>query len=124
MAIKNFGEHVPGVYMMPIFLGTVTANATKKVGIKMPWKHELLGVRTFARASSGTSPTLTVDVLEAGTSMLSAPVACVADTYTDATVTDTMIADEANLTMDLAIGGTNTPTFNDVTVTLCLRRTN
>lgn len=124
MAIKNFGEHVPGLYMVPIFLGVVTASATKKVAIKMPWKHELLGFRTFCRSSSGTSPTLTADLLEAGTTMLTAPAAVVADTYTDAALADTEIADEANLTIDLTIGGTSTPTFNDVVLTLCLRRKN
>lgn len=123
MAITNYGDHVPGLMMLPIFLGTVDADVTKKVGFKMPWKCDLYGVRTFARASSGTTPTLTVDVLEGGVSMLSAPVAVVADTYTDATISDGQIADEANLTMDVAVSGT-TPVFSDVTVLLIMRRTN
>lgn len=124
MAVANYGEHVTGLLFVPIFLGTITADATKKIGIKLPWKCDLLGVSTFCASSSGTSPTLTVDVHEAGVSVLSVPVAVVADTYTEATITDSALADEAALTMNLDIGGSATPTFVDVTVTMALRRTN
>jgi hypothetical protein len=124
MAVANYGEHVTGLETWPLFIGTVTADTTKKVGIKLPWKYDLLGFRTFARASSGTTPTLTADLLEAGVSVLSTPTAVVADTYTDGTVSDSALADEAELTVNLDIGGTDTPTFTDVTLTLCLRRTN
>ena len=71
--------------------------------------------------SGGTSPTLTVDVQEAGATILSAPISITAGTVSDGTISDSNLADESLITINLAIGGTS-PTWNDITVLLVLKR--
>jgi hypothetical protein len=66
----------------------------------MPFKAKLVGVGASARASGGTSPTLTVDVKAGGTTLLSAPISVTAATYTEGTITTSAIADEAAITVD------------------------
>jgi hypothetical protein len=122
MAVTNFGDHVPGVFCIPLCLNRqYTATTASVVRFQLPFKAELLGVSASARASGGTTPTLTVDVKEAGTTVLSAPIAVTAGAVAEGVVTDTSLADEAAITVDLAITGT-TPTWDDITVLLTLRR--
>ena len=123
MAVQNYGSHVPGIMAMPFFLGTITADATKKVQFKAPFAGKVLGFSTFAASSSGTAPTLTANLLEAGTTMLSSVCSVVADTITEATISDDSFADEALISVNLDIGGTDTPTFVDVTLLLTVMRT-
>lgn len=123
-AVANFSEMVTGIQMVPFQIsGQYTATTASVVKFKIPFKADVLGVSATARASGGTSPTLTVDVKEAGTTILSAPVSITAGTVAEATVTDTSLADESLVTVDLTIGGTS-PTWNDITVLLTVRRTN
>lgn len=122
MAVQNYGSHVPGIMVLPFFLGTITADATKKVQFRTPFAGKVLGFSTFAASSSGTAPTLTADLLEAGTTMLSAVCSVVADTVTEATLSDDSFADEALLSVNLDIGGSATPTFIDVTLLLTIMR--
>lgn len=111
------------VQTIPLFIsGQRTTTTAAVVKFKLPFKAKLVGVTATARASGGTdSPTLTVDVQEAGTTVLSAPVAITAGTVATATVTDTQLADEAVITIDIAITGTN-PTFDDIMVLLTVSR--
>ena len=88
---------------------------------KMPYPATLITVQATARASGGTSPTLTVDILEAGVTVLSAPVSVTAGTVSEATITDANIADEAVVTANLAITGTS-PTWDDITIVLVVAR--
>jgi len=88
---------------------------------KMPYPATLITVQATARASGGTSPTLTVDILETAVSVLSAPVAVTAGTVAEATITDANIADEAVVTANLAITGTS-PTWDDITIVLVVAR--
>jgi hypothetical protein len=122
MSVQNYSTNVPGIWSMPFFLGTITADATKKVAFKAPCALKVLGFSTFAASSSGTTPTLTADLLEGGVSMLTAVCNVVADTVTEATISDDAIADEATVTVNLDIGGTSTPTFVDVTLLLTVMR--
>ncbi|MEX2372411.1 MAG: hypothetical protein WD800_01285, partial [Dehalococcoidia bacterium] len=69
----------------------------------------------------GTTPTLTVDVLEGGVTVLSAPIAVTAGTVAEGTITDANLADESTITVNLVITGTS-PTWNDITVLLTLVR--
>ncbi|TXT23893.1 MAG: hypothetical protein FD134_1862 [Gallionellaceae bacterium] len=101
--------------------GQYTASTTGVVKFTLPYPVKLVGVSATARASGGTSPTLTVDVLEGGASVLSAPVSITAGTVGEGTITDAALADEAAVTVNLAIGGTS-PTWNDITVLLTVVR--
>lgn len=98
-----------------------TATTAGVVRFKMPYPARLVTVQATARASGGTTPTLTVDVLEAGTTVLSSAVSVTAGTVSEATISDAEIADEAVVTVDLTIGGT-TPTWDDITVVMVIRR--
>lgn len=123
-ALAATPNYAPGydVVAIPITLaGQRTATAAAVAGFKLPFPAKVIGVSASARASGGTSPTLTVDVKEAGTSILSAPVSVTAGAYAEATVSDSALADEAAITVDLAIGGTS-PTWDDITVFITVVR--
>lgn len=109
---------IPGVFTLPLVLsGQRVATTAAVVRFKLPFAVKLLGVSASARASGGTTPTLTVDVQDDGVTVLSAPVAVTAGAVAEGSITAPNIADESVITVDLAIGGTN-PTWDDVTVCL------
>lgn len=110
------------VYVVPLHLsGQYTADTVGVAKFKLPYAAKLLGVSAAARASGGTSPTLAVDVQEAGTTVLSAPISLTAGTVAEGGIADASLADEALITVDFDTGGTN-PTWNDITVLLTLAR--
>lgn len=110
------------VQMVPLVIsGQYTATTTGAVQIKLPFKAKLVGVSASARASGGTTPTLTVNVKQGATSVLSAPISLTAGTVAEGSIANAQLADEATLTVDLTIGGTS-PTWNDITVLLTLAR--
>ena len=104
--------HISGQYT------ATTANVAK---FNLPFPATLLGVSATARASGGTTPTLTVDLKEAGVTVLSAPIAITALTVSEGTITDSVLADEASMTVDLTIGGSS-PTWNDITILVTVFR--
>jgi hypothetical protein len=120
-ATRNQPVGSPVVVVPFLIAGQRTANVTAVLRFQMPFAAQLIGVSASARASGGTSPTLTVDVLEAGTTVLSAPIAVTAGAVAEGTVADAALADEAAITVNLAIGGTS-PTWDDITVLLTLVR--
>ncbi len=121
-AISNPSPASAGYMVVPFHIsGQYTATTAGVVKFQLPFKAQVLGISATARASGGTSPTLTVDVKEAGTTILSAPVSITAGTVAEGTVTDASLADESAITVDLTIGGTS-PTWNDITVLLVLKR--
>jgi hypothetical protein len=63
--------------------GQYTATTAGVVRFNMPFKAKLLGLGASARASGGTTPTLTVDAKVGGTTMLSAPFAVTAGAYSE-----------------------------------------
>ena len=101
--------------------GQYTASTTAVVRFTLPYKAKLIGVSSTARASGGTSPTLTVDVKSGGTTVLSTPTAITAGTVAESVITVSTLADEASITVDLAITGTS-PTWNDITILLTVVR--
>lgn len=110
------------VQVVPLAIsGQYTATTTGVVQIRMPFKARLVGVSATARASGGTSPTLTVNVKQGASSVLSAPISVTAGTVAEGTITSPQLADESTLTVDLTIGGTS-PTWNDISVVLTLAR--
>ena len=111
-----------GVEMITFHVsGQYTATTAGVVKFLMPFKAKLLGFSANARASGGTSPTLTVDLKQGATSMLTAPVSLTAATPAEATLASTAIADESTISMDFAITGT-TPTWNDITIIMTVAR--
>ncbi|MBC8018606.1 MAG: hypothetical protein H7X83_08825 [Verrucomicrobia bacterium] len=121
-ATTNPPPGAPGYLVLPFQISQqFTTTTAGVVRFKAPFGCRVMSVSASARASGGTTPTLTVNVKEAGTTILSAPVAVTAGTVSEAVISDTRIADEAEMTIDLAIGGT-TPTWNDITVILVLKR--
>lgn len=120
-ATQNYITDVP-VQVIPLHLaGQYTANVTGAARFQLPYKARLIGVSASARASGGTSPTLTVDVKDDGASALSAPVAVTAGSVAEATIANAAVVDESVITVDLAIGGTS-PTWNDITVLITVVR--
>jgi len=112
----------PGVQVIPIQIsGQVTADTAGVARLKLPFAAKLLGVSAAARASGGTTPTLTVDLKAGASSLLSAPIAVTAGQVAEGAVATPAIADETVLTVDLVITGTN-PTWNDITVLLTVVR--
>ena len=121
---QNYSEVVTGVQIVSLpIMGIYTATRTGIVTFQIPFKAKVLGVSAKARASSGTTPTLTVDVKEGGVSILSAPFSVYSSAVTEGTISDKTIADEATVTVDLTIGG-GSPVWEDIMAILTLRRTN
>ena len=121
---KNYSEVVTGVQIisMPI-MGQYTSTRTGLITFQIPFKAKVLGVSAKARASSGTTPTLSVDIKEDGVSILSTPLWLTSTSVSEATISDTTLADESTITLDLAIGGTS-PVWQDIMTILTIRRTN
>lgn len=122
-ATTNIPVAIPGVVLIPLQLdGQFTATVNPVVKFILPFGARLIGVSANARASGGTSPTLTVDVEDDGTSVLSSAIAITAGTPAEGTVANPAIADESVIEVILTIGGTS-PTWNDITVLLTVVRT-
>lgn len=121
-ATTNVTPAAGQVVVIPFHIsGQYTATTTGVVKFNMPFPCDVLGVGASARASGGTSPTLTVNVKSGGTSILSGAISITATEYAEGTVTTAALADEAVITVDLTIGGTN-PTWNDITVLITVVR--
>lgn len=121
-ATPNVAVGAGQVVTIPIFIsGQRTATTASVVRFAMPFPCDVLGVGASARASGGTTPTLTVDVLSGGTTILSAPIAVTAGAYAEGTVATAAIPDENAITVNLAITGT-TPTWDDITVLITVAR--
>lgn len=112
---QNYPLGVP-VTPLPIFIsGQRTATTAAVASLKLPFKAKLVGVSATARASGGTTPTLTVDVKAGATSVLSAPLSVTAGAVSEGVITTSELADETVLNFDLAITGTN-PTWDDISI--------
>jgi hypothetical protein len=127
-ATANFSEVVTGIQVVPVTMNrAVTAVSAPVIArLQLPFKAQVLGVSSSCETAdyASTDEVYTIDVLEAGTTILSAPIDMVAaDTVYEGTLADTTIADEAVVTVVLDVSGT-TPSVEDVTVLLTLRRTN
>lgn len=120
-ATPNYSVDKP-VETVPFFIaGQRTTTTAAVVKFKLPFKAKLIGVTATARASGGTTPTLTVDLQMGGTTVLSAPISITAGTVAEGTITTATLTDESTITVDLAIGGTN-PTWDDITILVTLVR--
>jgi len=121
MATPNYAETIPGIQVMTFtFPGNYNSTVTP-CKFKMPFKAEVLGVSAYVRSSSGTSPTLTIDIREGTSSILSSAISMTADTITEGTISDKIIDDEATVSIVFTIGG-GSPQWSDITVLLTVRR--
>jgi len=121
-ATPNVTPGAGQVVVIPFHIsGQYTATTSNVIRFAMPFPCDVLGVGATARASGGTSPTLTVDVLSGGSTILSAPISITAGTYSEGTVTTVAVPDENAITVTLTIGGTS-PTWNDITVLITVAR--
>lgn len=122
-ATPNVGVGVGhDVVVLPLHISKqYTATTAAVARLTLPFRAQVLGVSASARASGGTTPTLTVDVKEGGSTILSAPISVTAGSVTEGTLTDTVLADESAITVDLTIGGTS-PTWDDIVVLITLVR--
>lgn len=110
------------VVVIPFHIsGQYTTTTTAVVRFALPFPAKLVGVGASARASGGTTPTLTVDLKAGGTTVISAPISVTAGAYAEGTVATSALADEAAITVDLTIGGTS-PTWNDIVVFITVVR--
>lgn len=107
------------VFQLPIFFaGQRGTDATDAAKWKAPFPFDVLSIQGSARASGGTSPTLAVDVLADGTSILTAPMAvATGTTINEAGLATTRITDEQLVSLNLDFGGTS-PTFDDVLIVI------
>jgi len=103
--------------------GQYTGNLDPLRTFQMPYAATLVEVSVCARdidTSSGNE-TYTIDVEEAGTTVLSSAISIVADnTAVVGTVSDSTIADNAKIEIVLTAGGTS-PTLDDLTVLLVFK---
>lgn len=122
-ATSNPSPASPGYTPMVIpIMGSYSSAHTGIVKWKAPAGYRLMHASATARESSGTNPTLTVNLKQASTALFTTPVAVTAGSIADAVLTAApKIPDEATVSIDLATGGTD-PVWRDITVFLLLKR--
>lgn len=119
----NYAVSMPGVVVIPLHIsGQYTATTDPVAEFKMPFPCRIVGVSATARASGGTSPTLTVDLEDDGTSVLDSAISVTAGTVAEGTVSNAAVTDESVMEVVLTIGGTS-PTWDDITVLVTVVRT-
>lgn len=125
-ATTNPSPASPGYEILTVtFSRTVSAVSTPVMArFKMPFKFRVVSVTASCETAdyANTDEVYTVDVLEAGTTILSSGIVlAAADTVYQGTVSDAALADEAVVTVTLDVVGT-TPSITDVTVLLVVKR--
>jgi hypothetical protein len=121
-ATPNYSVAISGVQVIPVHIsGQYTATTDPVAHIQLPFPATVIGVSATARASGGTSPTLTVDIEDDGTSILSSAISVTAGTVSEGTIATASVADESQMEVVLTIGGTS-PTWDDITVLMTVIR--
>lgn len=123
MTAPRYGSHVNNLVHYVWNLGTRTADVTEVVSFDAPYDGKLVFFEVTAKSAAGTSPTMTVDIQQGTTSMLASVVAITAAARTEATLaaSPTFLKD-AQISVDLDIGGTDNPSFVDVCVSAVFER--
>jgi hypothetical protein len=120
-AIANAKLAAPNSYFtLPLTVqGQITSTLDPVFTFQMPFSATLVEVSATIRAiTTGGAETYTVDLEEAGTTVLSAPISITAsNTPVVGTVSDATIADNAKMEVVLTLGGAS-PTVDNLTV-LC-----
>jgi hypothetical protein len=121
--MAGYGPHLDSFrHYSYVLSGQRTATVTIQL-CQTPWPGKIANPATNARASGGTTPTLTVDLQVGSTSKLSAAMEVDATpVWVAGTVaTDPSVAEGDAIETVLTIGGTN-PTWDDVVVEFDLVR--
>jgi hypothetical protein len=120
-ATANPSSGSVGNYLFPMHIsGQYTATTTAVGKWLRPYPCEITHFSAAARASGGTSPTLSV-VLKNGANTVSTVAVTAGAAPTEGTLANTSIADETVMTIDFTIGGTS-PTWNDIQVLFGCKR--
>ncbi len=124
-ATANPGPSLPGYQAIIVPINNIAAagTLTAQASFKMPYPAKIVYATTYARASSGTTPTLTLQIKSGATSLFSSACSVVAATVTECSLsaTSVLLADEATITVDSIAGGT-TPTFTDISFVVWVKR--
>lgn len=104
---------------MPVYIQQATASASSVASFQIPAKMKLIGMSATARAASGVTDTLTLNLRAGATAAISAPLAVSSVAVSEATITTSTIPDETVIHIDTAVGGTN-PAWYDISVLLTL----
>lgn len=104
---------------MPLYIPTATASASSVASFQVPAKMKLIGMSATARAASGVTDTLTLNLRAGATAAISAPLAVSSVAVSEATITTSTIPDETVIHIDTAVGGTS-PAWYDISVLLSL----
>ncbi len=121
-ATQNYATGVETEIISLHISGQYTATTDPVAKFAMPYRCRVVGISATARASGGTTPTLTVDVEDDTVSVLSSAISITAGTVAEGTIANPAVADESVMEVILTIGGT-TPTWNDITVLITVVRT-
>ena len=90
---------IPGSY-------TSTGTYTNEVRFKMPWPATLLGFQAICKTTGAGG--MTANFKEAGTTVLTTPLSFKSTTVAEGVISDSSIADEATISIDLAVTGGGT----------------
>lgn len=123
MTKKINGQDV-NQFIMPFHCSKqLTGSVTALFAFQMPFAGKVLEVSAVARALGGTITTFTLDVNEAGTTILSSDMDLdvSAGVVVVGSVSDESLADNAKISVDVAIAGSS-PTVDDLTVLVTLQR--
>lgn len=100
--------------------GQFTASITGKLKFQAPQGMAILGVSAVARAKGGTQGTSTIDVLAAGTSVLTGAIdiSGTAGTIVAGVLTTapTKVAKDTAIQVNLVVSGGSSPTLDDITL--------
>lgn len=105
--------------MMPVHIQQATASASSVASFQVPAKMKLIGMSATARAASGVTDTLTLNLRAGATAAISTPLAVSSVAVSEATITTSTIPDETVIHIDTAVGGTS-PAWYDISVLLSL----
>jgi hypothetical protein len=124
MPPRRYPADSPMLLTLPFTLNRqYTATTTNVARFRLPCDARLVDASFAVRASGGTSPTLTVDVQDDGTTLLTTPTAVTAagGIQEASLVANPVIAKDSVISVNLAIGGTS-PTFDDISGMLVFER--
>lgn len=109
------GAVVPFTFLVA---GQRAATVNGIIRFLMPFRGRFVGASYGARAIGGTSPVVTVDVLDDGVSLQASARALTAGAAVEPTLAaNTVVEDESVMTVNLALSGTS-PNVDDVTIVL------
>lgn len=88
---------------LPVHLDSSTASASSVASIQVPAKMKLIGMSATARAASGVSDTLTLNLRAGDTAIIASPLSVSSVAVTEATISTSAIPDETVLHIDSAL---------------------